>query len=129
MNKKGMLGNLIGGFLVILIGISLLPTIINEVNSVENCYLNNTLSSPLKETNSFGGGGSGQFGGYDGQVKKSWDYPVNETIILSGDCPEMEPLTGAHKSLINLIILFFVLVIATAALAITFSGLGNSGLV
>lgn len=82
-NKKGMLANLIGVFVTILIGISLAGTISQEIDNIISCnssIFNNTgqenITLPDKnddyygKTDSFGGGGAEQhFGGYDGTVK------------------------------------------------------------
>lgn len=89
MNNKGMLANLIGGFIVIMIGVTLLPVITQQLDLAMSCnssvYVNATPSTqaPNGPTGSFGGAGTDyHFGGYDGEVKhKSFlsDYSVIQT--------------------------------------------------
>lgn len=48
MNKKGLIGNLIGGFVAILIGIALIPTIMEQVKIAQNSsMIINDSSNPL----------------------------------------------------------------------------------
>ena len=45
MNKKGMLGRLIGGFVAILIGLSILPTISKEIEIATNSVYNESINT------------------------------------------------------------------------------------
>lgn len=131
-NKKGMLGNIISGLIVIIVGLSLIPTITQQVDLAMECNttINETLLDvPLGSTDSFGGGGSGNFGGYDGEVKKSWDY--NELSILKD---RNESVFGNHcempdsmKSILGLVIIFFALGVMVAGVGIAVRGLSEPG--
>lgn len=71
MNKKGMLSQFISGFIVIMIGITLVPMISNQIDMATHCNstIQNVSNDPYYgKTDSFGGGGSEHFGGYDGNV-------------------------------------------------------------
>lgn len=128
-----MLGNIVGGLIVLLLAVTLIPQIAQEVDNAVNC--NQTLilneSAPLGKTDSFGGGGVGQFGGYDGELKKSWssDFAIvksNESMLFN---PECKPLEGAAATMVGLITLFFVLGGMIVALGIIMSGLRGSEMI
>jgi hypothetical protein len=139
-NHKGMLGNLLGGFIVILIGVSLLGPIAQELNNVANCnstLLDTNLSSlsPEGSTDSFGGGGANRFGGYDGEVKhKTFLQSVADTSliktdksILNPDCvPIVEGTWGA--TMLKLVPGFFALAIMVAAMAMIYAALRSGGM-
>jgi hypothetical protein len=104
-----------------------------EMYNATNCGLNQTnitMGEPLGETDSFGGGGAGQFGGYDGKVHKSWggDMALIKTdkSILNSNC---EPLTQDKKVLIGLTILFFALTIATSSILIIWNSFKSASLI
>ena len=131
-NKKAMLANLIGGFITILIAVSLIPVIAQEVFNVTNCNItNNSSEQPLGATDSFGGGGAdvaGQFGGYDGKVKKSWVaemalYQTNQSF--TGLCIDEN---SPSRTLLNLIPAFFALAVCGMGIMIAFSALRDSGM-
>ena len=140
-NKKGMLSNLIGGFVAILVGVSLMGTIGQELNNAI-CGSNGSIglgaynasydNNPNGATDSFGGAGASHFGGYDGTVKHSnWMAalaPVksdkslffnNETCIEPGSVGE---------TMLNLVPIFFVIAIVGIGLATAYMGLRNSGI-
>ena len=133
-NKKGMLGSLMSGFIVIIVGISLIPTIAQQVDLAFDCnetFNETLLDLPLGTTDSFGGGGSGNFGGYDGEVKKSWDY--KELSMLSD---KNESVFGNYcgapestRALLDMVIVFFALGVIIAGVAISVSAMRNEGLV
>ncbi len=137
MNKRGMLGNLIGGFIVIFVGCSLMGTISQELDNsfcganYTNGTHNNTLA-PNGATDSFGGGGAAQFGGYDGTVKHdSWlsnmaPLKTTEASIFSGDNCIQEGSVGV--TMVKLVPVFFMLSILLAGLGISWSAFRNSGL-
>lgn len=96
MNKRGMLANIIAGFIVILVGVTLIGTISQEVDNMLSCNSTNSTNMsvnvsyepPIGTTDSFGGGG-GQFGGYDGKVYKSWATnlaPIKTNQTITGIC-------------------------------------------
>ncbi len=123
MNKKGMLGNIIGGFIVIFIGLSLVPVITQEIDNMYNCGNNSynttvivNYDEPLGSTDSFGGGGAGQFGGYDGKVHKSWasQYAIvktNKSFLGNCNSNMTSPITPVTKEMLDLMPIIFTLVI------------------
>lgn len=127
-----MLGRIISGFIVILIGIILVGTISQEINNVFNCNsTNQTYEQPTGATDSFGGGGSEHFGGYDGTVNHkpflSNLAPIKtDKSLLNPDCT---PLRGNAKTLLSLVPIFFAIAVLLVGVAITYSNLINSGLV
>lgn len=135
-NKKAMLGNIIGTFIVILVGVSLIPMIAQEVDNAANCALynyeniSNATGTPKGPTESFGGAGADyHFGGYDGKVEhKSFlsDYAVVKTnsSILNSDC---KPITGPMKTALNFVPIVFGLAIALAGIGMAYSSLRNMG--
>jgi len=144
-NHKGMLGNLIGGFIVVLVGVSLIGPIAQELANATNCMdgslnLSNNesifLGTPEGFTDSFGGGGSNRFGGYDGEVKhKSFTETLAKTSIykteksfFNPDCtPLPEGSTG--RIMLRLVPGFFAVAVLLVGIAIAFTGLRNSGMV
>lgn len=134
-NIFGMLPNLIGGFIVILVGISLMGTISQQLDNALNCnitsqYVNITAEQPKGSTGSFGGGGADyRFGGYDGQVvHKSFlsDYSVIQTNKSMIGCIEM---TSTGASLLSLVPLFFGVGIILSAIGMGYSALRSGGMV
>jgi len=135
-NKKGMIGNLIGAFIVILVGVSLIPVIAQQIDSAQNCPLyfyeniTNMTGIPKGPTDSFGGGGSDyHFGGYDGQiVHKSFlsQYSIIQTnsSVFNPDC---EPLSPTAKQALGFVPLFFALGIILMAIGVVYSSLRNVG--
>ena len=139
MNKKGMLANFVGGFVVIFIGISLVPVIFQEVNNATNCIVNQTgnetlvlNATPKGSTGSFGGaGGETHFGGYDGEVvHKAFlsDYALIKTdkSIINPDC---KPIIGASKQLLDMMPVIFALMILIVGITVSFSALRDTGVV
>jgi len=139
MNKKGMLANMIGGIIVVFVGVMLVPTISQEINNATNCIINQTgnetlalNATPKGSTGSFGGaGGETHFGGYDGEVVHKpflSDYAIIKTdkSVINPNC---EPMTGPSKQLLELMPIFFAIVILGAGITISFSALRNSGAV
>ena len=136
-NKRGMIANIIGGFVAILIGVTLIGTISQEINNAIDCGINqiNMTGVPEGQTNSFGGGGAGTgtFGGYDGMVHKSWSaasnlapYKTNQTITglcLGGDTP------SAMKTAVQIIPAFFALGILAVAIAVISTAFKTSGII
>ena len=130
-----MLGNIVGGFMVVFIGFTLFPMISQELNNAMSCNstnytLNQTYEQPIGSTDSFGGGGvDAHFGGYDGEVKKSWSsnlaiYKTNESI-LNPNCNE---LSGSTKTMIDLAKLMFIVAIVLMGFFLVFNAIRNSGL-
>jgi len=130
MNKKGLIANLIGGFIVILVAVALIPTIAQVIDNTVNCISNNQTidnisSAPKGETGSFGGAGvETHFGGYDGQVVHKSFLSQTDKSIINPDC---EPITGPSKTLLGLIPVFFALCILTIVIMIVYSALQNAG--
>lgn len=128
-----MVGNLIGGVIAILIGISLFGTISQEMHNVMNCIPSNITngSQYYGETNSFGGGGSEHFGGYDGEVRtrnfmaELAPYKT-EKSILNPDCKKV---TGATKTMLTILPWFFALAILGIAIQMVYGALVDSGLI
>ena len=139
-SKKGMLGNLVGGFIVILIGSSLIGPIAQELNNAMSCnyILNNSMQIngvPEGSTNSFGGGGSNHFGGYDGQVQhKTFLQDVAGTSLYKTNSSFLNPdcidLTGTVRgSVLQMVSLFFALGLLGVGIAVAYSGLRNAGVI
>jgi hypothetical protein len=137
MNKKGLIGNLIGTFIVVLVAVALTPTIAQEINNTVNCIsdnqtIDNISSAPKGETGSFGGAGvETHFGGYDGQVVhksflSKYSFVQTNKSIINPDC---EPITGPSKTLLGLIPAFFALSLLLIAIGIVYSALRDAGVV
>lgn len=96
-----------------------------------NCNItsNNITGQPIGETDSFGGAGSGQFGGYDGKVHKSWTSELSliktNQSIINKNC---EKITGQRKIILGLVPLFFILGVVFIGLVMIFNGIKKSGL-
>jgi len=140
-NKKGMLGNLIGAFIVVMVGFSLMGPITQEINNAYYCNgtsMNISLpeGAPTGETDSFGGGGAAQFGGYDGVVKHSsfrdkiasTSFIKTNESILNPDCLAIVP-GSAQDTIIKIVPGFFALALLVAGIGIMYSTLGRSGLI
>jgi len=140
-SKKGMLANLIGGFVVILVGVSLLGTISQEMNNAicpDNMTIDANVSAittdaPNGATDSFGGGGTSHFGGYDGTVKhENWfanlaPIKTNKSLFFNGD--NCISVNGGGATILNLVPAFFALGILGAAIAMVYSSLRTGGFV
>lgn len=139
INKKGLLGNLIGGFLVILIGFTLIPTIAQQVNLAINCNSTNYINYTIEQTNtgstnSFGGGGSEHFGGYTNEVShKNFYEEIGKYSIIQTNSsiinPECNKLSSGAETMVGLVSIFFALAIATLAIGLAFIGFKNTGIV
>ena len=149
-NKKAMLGNLIGGFVCILVMCSLIPVVAQQILGAMGCDNTNQVSTPSTSevqmvyddsaTGSFGGAGAAHFGGYDGTVKRSWVrqvvqntasiYPWQQGSVQCGGAGSSN-VTSSSTELIgtmaNIVPLFFALAIAGCAIAIVASSLRNAG--
>ena len=134
MNKKGLLSNIIGGFITVFIAITLFGSISQEIDNIVNCNITNstniTYEQPLGSTDSFGGGGAGHFGGYDGTVKKSFTsnfapYKTNESILN----PNCNQLTSSSKTMLEIVPTFFLIAILVVSIGSVYYGLRNSGLI
>ena len=142
-NQKAMIANFIGGFIVILIGVSLIGPIAQELNNYSNCIITNessfipTTSSteqPKGSTDSFGGGGATHFGGYDNQVKhNAFVDALASTSIVKTDKsflnPDCEPITGAASDILKLVPAFFGISVVLVAIGILYSALNSAGLI
>jgi hypothetical protein len=132
-NKRGMLGNIIGATICVFIALTLVGTISQEVDNAINCNITLNVSeyeTPLGSTDSFGGGGSGHFGGYDGTVKKSWSsdlvfYKTNDSVIN----PNCNNLSKSTITVLELIPVFFVLLIITIAFFIISKSFRDAGMI
>lgn len=127
-----MIGNIIGGFIALLVGLTLTGTVSQEIDNVINCNSTGNFSyeQPIGTTDSFGGGGAGQFGGYDGQVHKSWtsDFaPIKTNGTLSGIClnGEDSPATIA----LSFVPLIFALCVLMIGIGVTYKTLTDIGMV
>jgi hypothetical protein len=146
-HHKGMLANLMGGFIAILVGLSLAGPIAQEINNAIDCQ-NSTLinvlvsgnistSQPQGSTGSFGGAGSNHFGGYTGEVKHNVfvDALASTSMVKSDKSllnPECTPITGAAATLLSIVTIFFtigIIGILAMALAMIYSSLCSAGLV
>ena len=138
-DKRGMLGNLMGGFIVVLVGVSLMGPIAQELNNAMYCNGTNNsmiIGVPIGETDSFGGGGSAHFGGYDGTVKHngfidavaSTSFIKTNESIINPNCEIIEP--GSAKAVvIKLVPMFFILGVLGVAIAMIYSALSSTGLI
>jgi hypothetical protein len=143
-SKKAMLGNLIGGFIVILIGVTLLPMIAQQISLATSCPIINQTNITLSDipqadtgdTNSFGGGGTGHFGGYTGKVEhpdflgKVGEYSMvksNTSIFGTKDCSNLTE--GYSSQLVGLVTIFLAIAIITSAIVICFTALRNGGII
>jgi len=126
--------NIIGGFITILIGISLMGTISEQVNNAMNCnstIINDTVNipQPKGETGSFGGaGGDYHFGGYDGNVShKSF---LSQASVLQTDKSYIGCLgdvTQSAQALLSFVPIFFAIGIIAAAIGTVYTALKSSG--
>ena len=137
-NKRGMLANLIGGFVVILVGASLLGPIAQEINNFTTCQESNLtiLASGIPDgaTGSFGGAGSNHFGGYTGEVKHNVfiDAVASTSIVKSNKSilnPDCVPIEGAKATLLQIVPIFFALGLLSTAIAMVYSSLRNGGMI
>ena len=139
-NKRGMLGNIMGGFIVIMVGFSLMGPITQEINNAMYCNgssmnISLLVGAPTGETDSFGGGGAAQFGGYDGVVKHSsfrdkiasTSFIKTNESMLNPDCSPIVP-GSAQDRLMKIVPGFFGLAILAMAVAMGYTGLRTSGL-
>jgi len=109
-----MLSKFIGGFIVIFIGVQIAGMISQQVDLALNCNstnLNFTFSQSSGATNSFGGGGSEHFGGYDGTISHK-SFLSNTAIIQTNQSyfnPECKTIEGFSVTLIQIVPGFFVI--------------------
>ena len=139
-NKRGMLANLIGGFVVILVGVSLMGPIAQEINNAADCMDSNLsmmINAPEGSTDSFGGAGSSNhFGGYTGEVKHngfvdaiaSTSMVKSNKSILNPDCTPMAEGSWG-RTMLQILPAFFALAILGMAIAMIYSSLGNAGMI
>jgi hypothetical protein len=143
-SKKAMLANLISGFVVILVAVSLIGPIAQEVNNFATCANGNanvssfidvgsSTEQPKGSTDSFGGGGSNHFGGYDNTVKhNAFLDAVASTSMVKTDKsllnPDCTPVTGASASLLQLVPAFFGISVLLVAFGIIYSSLCSAGI-
>jgi len=127
-SKHAMLANLIAGFIVVLVGVSLIGPISQQINGSIDCINNNTgiigYSDYYGDTNSFGGAGAEaeHFGGYDGTlVHKNW---IGERLN-----PECKKIEGWGRTILTIVPLFFALGILIMGIAVTYGGLRHAGMV
>jgi len=135
-DKRGMLGDIIGGAVVLFVGFSLMGTISQELDNsfcgANITSMNETLE-PNGATDSFGGGGATHFGGYDGTVKHdSWlsklaPVKTDESTVFNGENCIVEGSWGS--TMINIVPIFFALGILGGALAMAYSAFRTSGFV
>lgn len=142
MNKRGMIGRMIGGFVAITIGVSLCGTVANQINAAFDCnstYMNSTnmtYEEPIGSTDSFGGGGAEHFGGYDGKVvHKDFSHALGSMAIIQANetSPLLNPnclaLTRSQQTLLGLIPLFFCLGVLGVGIAVCYGALRDIGMV
>ena len=144
-NQKAMLANLIGCFVTIMIAVGLIGPIAQEINNVANCQSSNISiggdvielgsEQPKGATDSFGGGGSTHFGGYDNKVQHnsfvdtlaSTSIVKTNKSILNPDCIALE---GTMLFIINnftMICIIITLMSGFAVWRITYGGLNDVG--
>jgi len=138
LNKKGLIGSIISGFVVILVGVTLIPLVTQQLNSLTFCNQTNvSINTTIPEantgaTNSFGGGGTEHFGGYDGKVVHSdWMNKVGGYSITNksiAGCIPNTLNTGFSKTLLNLIPIIFALAILLVGIAIAWSSFRTVGM-
>ena len=133
-NKRGLLGNIIGTFVVIIVGITLASTVANQITNLTFCNQTNQTNgtniiseADTGATNSFGGGGTEHFGGYDGKVvhanwlgKVGGISPVKSNQSIIG-CLPLDP-NSTSASVLGLLPAFFIV----SLLLISFMVLRNS---
>lgn len=136
MNKKGLLGSLIGAFIMILVVFTLLPIITQQLNALTFCNQSNqtdyNIIADTGTTNSFGGGGTEHFGGYDGKVVHSdWMNKVGEYSIIDTNKSIVGclPTGSASATVLGLIPGFFAIGILFIGIAITWNTLRYSGMI
>ena len=138
-NKKAMLANIIGGFITIMVGVSLMGPIAQELNNLATCQfdnstlLNYSYSEPNGATDSFGGGGANHFGGYDGTVKHNgfMDTVASTSVIKTNQSllnPDCVPMTGYAATMLKFVPVFFALAVLAMGLGTAWSALRNVGL-
>jgi hypothetical protein len=137
MNKKGMLANIVGIFIVFVIGISLSGTVSQEIDNAINCNFtvgsvnlsSSEYETPIGATDSFGGGGVGQFGGYDGEVHKSWAPNLalikTNSSAFNSDCV---PIIGASATLLSLIPFIFIIAVVLIGLGMIVKAFSSVGI-
>ena len=126
-NKRGMLGNLIGAFVMLMIGFTLYGTVSQVVDNSLNCVNGQqiTIEQPIGQTNSFGGGGSGSFGGYDGQVHKSWGSKINILSAGNNSIGCMGDITPMSRILFEFTPTLFLIVVVFMSFAMFWSSFHN----
>ena len=138
-NKRGMLANLIGGFVVILVGVSLMGPIAQEINNAADCMDSNlsiVSGTPEGSTDSFGGAGSNHFGGYDNTVKHngfvdaiaSTSLVKSNKSLLNPDCTPMAEGSWG-RTIVQIVPGFFALAILGMAIAMIYASLRNTGMI
>lgn len=141
-SKRGMLGNLIGGFLVLLIGVSLIGPIAQEINNAADCMDSNlsiaiASGSPEGSTDSFGGAGSSNhFGGYTGEVKHnrfveaiaSTSMVKSNKSLLNPDCTPV-PEGSWGRTMLQILPAFFALAVLGMGIAMAYSALRTGGII
>lgn len=130
-NKRAMIQRLISGFIVILVGISILPVIADQISKsqLQNCteITQPESEQPTGPTDSFGGGGT-HFGGYDGVVVHKDFYGMGKKTTY--DCSNTN-ITGVSKTVLNLATLvpaFFTIGLLVAGVSVIFQALNDVGL-
>ena len=133
MNKKGMIAKLISPIIMIIIGISLYGSISQEVYNAINCNYTNNNSEYYGKTDSFGGGGSEHFGGYDGKVKTK-PFASNLAIIktnssvFNSDCKQI--FEGSMSYIVmSMLPILFIIGVLFGAFFMIFPALRDSGLI
>lgn len=124
-----------------MVGVMLLPTIAQEIDNVLNCSNTTNITTnisnekpyqePIGSTDSFGGGGAGQFGGYDGKVHKSWasNYAIIKSdTSFTGACINSATMDPAMISMLKMMPLIFALTIGAVAF-MTISNLRDGGMI
>ena len=139
-SKKGMIANMLGGFITILIGVSLMGPIAQELNNALDC--NSTLNDsllmagiPEGSTDSFGGAGSTHFGGYTGEVEhKTFTETIASTSmyktnksVLNPECINLDGTWGG--TIIKIVPGFFALALLVIGIAVAFSSLRRIDLI
>jgi hypothetical protein len=114
-----MLGNLIGGFVFILVAIAIVTPITNEINSAM-CPTNVTITT---NTNSFGGAGA-QFGGFDGELKHD-NFATKNGEIATGICSEENSMS---LTLLKIVPALFSLCIMAVGIFWAYSALSECGI-
>ena len=138
-NKRGMIGNLIGGFVAVLVGVSLMGPIAQEISNAADCMDSNlsiATSAPEGSTDSFGGAGSNHFGGYDNTVKHngfvdaiaSTSLVKSNKSLLNPDCTPMAEGSWG-RTVLQIVPGFFALAVLVMGIAVAYSGLRNTRMI